>query len=191
MNVKLFLNPYEHFSEKQLLIFGVLITLLGSFVAFIFNGRFDGVIDMHTAETVELHQPLIDNCINIICLVVPLYAFGGFINKKTRVIDVFNAVLLSRAPFYLLPLFNVNDQMHRNGEEMLSSVMEGTKPEFWQVFAIVIFGVIAIAALVLFVYWLYIGFKTATNSKKLGHKFVFAGCVIIAEVVSKIVFSML
>lgn len=191
MNRQIFINPYEHFSERKLLLFGVSITLVGSLIAFLFNGRFDGVIDMHTAGFVKFYQPFMDNCINIVCLMIALYPLGWFLNRKTRIIDVLNAVLISRIPFYLLPLFNFNNNLHRNGEEMLSSVTDGVKPEFGQVFAVLVFTAVAISALILFVWWLYTGFRTATNCKKVIHKFLFAACIIFAEIVSKIIFSMI
>lgn len=176
------------FREKAFYVWS-LNNLIWLFYCLYFKCSFDGIIDMHAVKSIKYYEPFLDNGINIICLAFPLFILGRIVNRKVRGIDILNSVLLSRIPFYLLPLFNFNDRLLKNGDQLLSSVMEGTRLSFWQIFDVLLFSVVALAALVLFIWWLFIGFKTATNSKKNIHKLFFAGCVILAEVISKIIFS--
>ena len=102
MKILLF-KPFEKYSEKRLLLIGVFFTLLGSFFAYVFNIRFDGIIDIHIVPNTLSYQALLDNLINIFCLVLFLYISTKYINKKTRLIDILNTALVARTPFYLLP----------------------------------------------------------------------------------------
>ena len=70
MKKKLLINPFESISETKLLVFGIITTLLASYLAFLLNGRFDGVIDLHFTEDVGKLQPLIDNAINFVSLFI-------------------------------------------------------------------------------------------------------------------------
>ncbi len=55
MKILLF-KPFEKYSEKTLLLLGVIFTLIGSFVAYVFNIRFDGVIDVHIVPNTLFYQ---------------------------------------------------------------------------------------------------------------------------------------
>ncbi len=72
MNWKLFFNPFGIYSEKQLLVSGILITLAGSFVGCLFNVTFDGVLDVHQYET-DFLTSLKENGINITCIFIVLF----------------------------------------------------------------------------------------------------------------------
>ncbi len=88
MKILLF-KPFEKYSEKTLLLIGVFFTLLGSFFAYVFNIRFDGIIDVHIVPNTSSYQALLDNLINIFCLV---YVFknkfcGHFTHFSYRIIN--------------------------------------------------------------------------------------------------------
>jgi len=100
--IKKLFNPF-HLSEKKLMSFGIIALLIGTYLGFIFNCRFDGVIDLHFTEKVKLFQPFIDLLASIVVAAVIFYFIGLFINKKTRILDLFITVLIAKVPFYLLP----------------------------------------------------------------------------------------
>ena len=50
---KLLLNPFEKNPETRLFIFGLAVTAIGSYLAYIFNGRYDGVIDLHFTNNIN------------------------------------------------------------------------------------------------------------------------------------------
>jgi len=189
---KTLLNPFERYSERTLLIVGVVGIIAGSLIAFAFNGRFDGVVDLHFSKDVSLAQPFIDNAINVVCLLLPLLLLGKFINSKTRVIDILTAILIARIPYYVLPVFNANDLMQFITDELTRSIGQESQaaiPQFGSTDSIIVllFAVASILALIWMVIMLFNGFKTATNLKTIGHKVLFALAIIVAEVLSKII----
>lgn len=188
---KLLLNPFEKYSELQLLVFGIILTLTGSLLAFYCNARFDGVIDLHFGEGVALWDPFIDNAINIVSLFIFLFILGLIINSKTRVIDVFTTILIARLPLYLLTLANSTNTMVRiqNKIDPLNPYNITFSP--LEMVSLLIFGLVTILFLIWLVVLLYNGFKTATNIKQTSHKVMFGVAILLAEALSKIILFIL
>jgi hypothetical protein len=193
---KTLLNPFDRYTERQLLLVGVAAFVVGSFIAYCFDGRFDGVVDLHFMQQVAWYGPFLDNLINLVCVLVPLFLLGKYINRKTRIIDLITAFLISRIPYFVLPLFNINGYMHRITEELMNSAREGvmnnsTVPELplsgMEMTLLLVFAGLSILAVIWSIILLYNGFKTATNAKTVGHQLLFAVALIAAEVLSKMV----
>ena len=182
---KLF-NPFVNYTTRQLFTFGVGVTLLGSCVAYLLNARFDGVLDMHVFAQVMAYQPLIDNLINSFFLCIPLCLLGKLVNRKTRFVDILNAVLVSRTPIYLLPLFNIGDGLYRSTSDLLHRLQAGGMGVTGgNAVLIGFFGLLALLALVVYLVLLFNGFRVATNSKAWWHVPAFMACVLLGEVLSK------
>lgn len=185
-------NPFIKFSERQLTITGILFLLIGSILGYIFHARFDGVFDLHFVEKVALTQPFIDNVVVIASLFLCLLAVGKYTNKKTRSIDIVAMSLISRIPTYLLVLFNANDFMYDISNTVLQQFQDGNldiSPADLTI--IVIFTLLSIAELVWMCTLLYNGFKVATNAKKTLSVILFIVALISAEILSKLIFSIL
>lgn len=190
------LNPFEKISETKLFIFGIIATLLGSYLGYAFNGRYDGVIDLHFIDSVTLLQPFFDNLVNIASLFITLFIIGRFINKKTRVIDILNPILIARIPFYFLTFSNIGNFISDITKSLLAMVDVQNKTtslnlETSHILFLGFFTIITIAFLVWFVILLYNGFKIATNCKTVPHKVYFGLSILVAEIVSGIAISLL
>lgn len=190
MKIVLF-NPFEKFSASKLLVFGIIATLIGSYLGYVFNGRFDGVIDLHFNEETTLVQPFIDNAINILCLSVSLFVVGRIINKKTRFIDVLIPAMIARIPFYFLTLTNINNFMITFSNEILEN-LDLKNPEKFHLepvnlITMLLSAIVSIGMLVLFVILLFRGFKTATNCRTPNHTLLFVVGIILAEILSKVI----
>lgn len=190
------LNPFEKISETKLVIFGIIATLLGSYLGYLFNGRYDGVIDLHFTDSVSLLQPFIDNLINIASLFLLLFLAGKFINKKTRIIDILNPILIARIPFYFLTFSNFRNYISDITKSLLAMVDLKNKTtnlnlETSHILFLGFFTIVTIAFLVWFVILLYNGFKVATNCKTVPHKIYFGLSILAAEIVSGIAISLL
>lgn len=193
---KLLFNPFEKVSETRLLLFGLAITLAGSYLAYLFNGRYDGVIDLHFSKNVTIFQPLIDNLINTTSLLITLLITGKLINNKTRIIDILNPILIARAPFYLLTFSNFKNCISDITESLLKNVDLKKMPTNIDIapssiLFLTLFSIIAIVCIVWFVILLYNGFKIATNCKTSLHKLYFALAILVAEIISGILISLL
>lgn len=189
--LKQLLHPYEYWPENKLLIIGLAGAVAGSLVAVPFNARFDGALDLHFVERISIVQSFADSAVNVCSLFVPLYLYGWAINRKTRAVDILNAVLIARIAYYVLPLLNIQDVVLRSTSALVAHSLKGEPITVWDVAVNILFAVCAFAALAVMVVLLYKGFRTATNSKTLVHKILFATCIVTAEILSKILLSYL
>jgi len=187
MKILLF-KPFEKYSEKTLLLVGSIFTVIGSFLAYNFSFRFDGVIDLHIAPNVLFYQTLLDNLINISCLVLFLYISAKYINRKTRLIDILTTAIVARIPLYILPVFNINGVVGKATED----IIQYANPElidqipFSNLFLIVVFAIISILFLAWYVALLFNGFKVASNAKGIVPIILFSISLLFAEILSKL-----
>lgn len=193
---KVLFNPFEQFSERPLILFGISITILLSMTGAFFNARFDGVIDLHFSTPTFFINTLTDNAVNIVILSLALFTLGKFRNNKTRFIDVFTASLIARIPYYMLPFFNWNNTVLIESEKLLKqfmTVQPGVAPQFesTQMLVLVLFAGFSILFLAWFIYLLYQGYKVATNAKGGIEIILFGVTILIAEVFSKIIFYLI
>lgn len=189
-------NPFEKYTESKLLIFGLVITLVGSYLGYLFQGRFDGVIDLHFVPSTNILEPFIDNLINIFSLFIFLFILGKYINPKTRIIDILTTVMVARVPFYLLTFSNYQNFTSDITEKLIASIdfqnpQSGLNLTAFEMVLFVITTVAALSCLVWFVVLLFNGFKIATNSRGIKNNLLFAGAIILAEIVSKIIFTLI
>lgn len=193
---KTLFNPFEQFSERPLILFGIAATFLLSMTGAYFNARFDGVIDLHFSMPTFFINTLTDNMVNIVVLSLTLFTLGKFRNNKTRFIDVFSASLIARIPYYFVPFFNWDNIILNESEKLLqqlSTIQPDKVPEFESVnmLILVLFTAVSLCFLVWFIYLLYQGYKVATNAKGAVEVVLFGVTVIIAEVFSKIIFYLI
>ena len=184
-------NPFKKYQENHLFILGLVATLLGSYLGYFFNVRYDGVLDVHFANNTISWQAALDNLINITVLAILLFALGMYMNRKTRFIDILNITLISRIPFYLIPFFNVGGTMERINSEFLNTLLTEQMPDFStlplnSVIALGIFALISLLLIIWSISLLFNGFKIATNAKSTVHIILFFTVIIIAEILSKL-----
>ena len=193
---KVLFNPFEQFSERPLILFGISVTILLSMTGAFFNARFDGVIDLHFSTPTFFINTLTDNAVNIVILSLALFTLGKFRNNKTRFVDVFTASLIARIPYYILPFFNWNNTVLVESEKLLKqfmTVQPGAVPQFetTNMLVLVLFAGFSLLFLAWFIYLLYQGYKVATNAKGGIEIVLFGVTILIAEVFSKIIFYLI
>ena len=193
---KILFNPFEQFSERSLILFGIATTLLLSMTGAFFNARFDGVIDLHFSRPTFFINTLTDNAVNIVLLSLALFTLGKIRNSKTRLIDIFTASLIARIPYYLLPFFNWNDRILNESNKLMEQFMTlqpGAVPQFEaaQMLTLLVFAIVSILFLVWFIYLLYQGYKVATNAKGAVEVVLFGITLLLAEIASKIIFYLI
>ena len=193
---KVLFNPFEQFSERPLILFGISVTILLSMTGAFFNARFDGVIDLHFSTPTFFINTLTDNAINIVILSLALFTLGKYRNNKTRFVDVFTASLIARIPYYILPFFNWNNTVLIESEKLLKqfmTVQPGVVPQFetTNMLVLVLFAGFSLLFLAWFIYLLYQGYKVATNAKGGIEIVLFGVTILIAEVFSKIIFYLI
>jgi hypothetical protein len=188
----LLFKPFEKFSETRLLAFGIVSTLIGTYLGFLCSVRFDGVLDMHIVPEIQIGESIMDSIVNIGSLFLLLFVVAKIINKKTRVIDIITTALVARTPLYVLALSNLNSTLRKANEAILESA---TTESFYKILpsdvvVIVIFALISILLLIWYVALLYNGYKVACNAKGKTHVLFFILALLMAEVLSKILINL-
>lgn len=190
MNWKTIFNPFSKFTETQLLVFGIAITVIGSFFGFFFQVSYDGVLDVHS-KNVTFFESLKENAVNVFSIFVVLLVLGKIINQRTRIIDILNTSLVSRLAIYLIAIFANNPVMERITNQVLESKDHLENFQLNPTDLIITMG-ISILMMVFLTYFIVLlvnGFRTATNIKKWQHFVFFAIAIIVAEIISKILIS--
>jgi hypothetical protein len=180
-------KPFEKYSEKSLFLLGSIFTLIGSFVAHTFNTRFDGVFDIHITANSLFYQTLVDNIINIFCLLFFLYLSAICINKKTRLIDILTTAMIARIPLYLVSLMNSNAIISKATEDIIQLTNAKLLHQIpsSSLFVITVYGIITILFLIWYVSLLLNGFKVASNAKGKVSVILFSISLLFAEILSK------
>ena len=193
MNWQLVFNPFSKFNEKQLLLFGLIITGIGTLAGYYSNVSFNGVLDMHLINQTSLKRVLIENSINISTISITLFILGKILNAKTRTIDILSTGLWYRLPIYLVSLMSVFF-LPKNLAESVSKNAGSPEKIFDQPLEILSLATFALGSLVFIAYSIVLltnGFKTATNTKKWQHFVAFGFAILIAEAISHIIISKL
>lgn len=193
------LNPFKKYSERTLLGIGVVMLLIGSFLGFYFQARYDGVLDLHFVKNIQWQEPLFDNLINIFSLSSLLFIVGKYLNRKTRLIDILNTVLIAQLPFYLMTLTNINGFMVKSSEKLLTVLMpqgsnvpvlnpQEVMPIINDSLGFILFSsATSILVLVWVIILLYNGFKIAVNAKGTKAIVLFIAVILLAEILSKLI----
>lgn len=193
MNWQIILNPFTKFSERQLLLIGVFSAIIGNLIASAFGVTYDGVLDVHLKPQITFLESVKENVISIIIVTLLLFVLGKLINAKTRFIDILNSCLFFRIPIYLSALLTALPIIKTVETEVLKNIdsMDKIKFEPIDLIGLIIISVILIVLLIYAITLLFQGFKTATNAKKGLHYLGFGIAIVLAEVISKIVLSLI
>ncbi len=191
MNWKLLFNPFGIYSEKQLLVSGILITLAGSLIGSLFNVTFDGVLDVHQYET-DFLTSLKENGINVACIFIVLFILGKLINRKTRAIDILNTSMVSRFPQYISAMITALPVLKKVEDEVISHQDDLQHLNFQPVdlMLLLVISTLLLAITAYYITLLVNGFRTSVNAKKWPHFVGFTVALIIAEILSKLLISL-
>ncbi|WP_294224612.1 YIP1 family protein [uncultured Chryseobacterium sp.] len=191
MNWKLIFNPFGIYSEKQLLVAGILITLAGSLLGAALNISFDGVLDIHQNET-DFVTSLKENSINVASMFTVLFITGKLINGKTRAVDILNTSTVARFSMYIGGVITAMPLLTRIGGEIIKHQDDLQHLNINPLDLALLFA-ISMLLLTITAYYIVLlvnGFKTSTNAKKWQHFVAFAVALIIAEIISKLLISL-
>jgi hypothetical protein len=187
MNWQTFFNPFSKFSERTLLIAGIIITILGIYIGYISNCSFNGALNFQVLEGISLKRVAIENTINISCMTFCLFFLGKYLNTKTRLIDVFLVALIYRLPLYFNALISFL-LVPKNFNEKLLKNIKTPEMVFDNQTDKILIGIFALLTVLLATYSIVLltyGFKTATNTKKWQHYVFFTITILITIGISK------
>jgi hypothetical protein len=167
MNWQSVFNPFSKFSEKQLLLVGLFFFVISGFISFYTRTQMDSVFHFSDNENLTINSAFLYVGISCVSAILFLFLLAVAFNKKTRIIDIINTVLISQAPNFILLLLTKFSGMNEIAKRISASAkvqdfdfntLDLVKLLFTSLFilAIAIYGMVLI----------FNGFKTATNFKK-------------------------
>lgn len=188
---KLLFNPFATQPDNKLLWAGLFSVIGGSLLGWFFNARFDGVLDLHFVPETTWWQPFADNAINVFSAVALLFIAGKIVNRKTRITDLLSVVLVARTPLYLYTLANINNYTYNATNVLLQAKDNIYALSPTLLITQFISSLVVLALIVWYMALLYNGYKVATNLKKGSQVAGYIATVLIAEILSKILISVL
>lgn len=181
------LNPFSKIPAKPMMMIGIIITVIGSFIAYFQKTIFDGIFDAHHNSLITYSQAITANIINIIVPCTLLFILARSINPKAKMIDLLNTSFYYRIPIYILvfisnvpSMMNLQLKINNSMDEFSTIVFSGT-----EIFLMATFATISLLLLVYAIILLFNGFKTASNANKWQHYLSFILVLIISEYLSK------
>ncbi|AJH14026.1 hypothetical protein [Myroides profundi] len=174
------LKPFESIQDKTLLVIGVLTGVVISCLQLLTHMRSIAILKQVALKSAPtLVQTLSDFAITTIVMTLALFVFGKIINKKTRLIDILNTVLIARICLDISVLFDINGYLSDFSLQLIDNIANPeilfkSNPQGFVYFIITSFA--SILCLVGFGYYIYQGFKLATHLKK---KYMIIGFVLI------------
>lgn len=188
MKVKQILqNPFAEFTEWKLFIAGIIGFLLSSYIIYLSGQQFNGFMHFFKPEmAVSLWAVLRVHAYMVLAPFVLLYGIGVLLNRKTRIIDVMNVVLIMSFPLYIVLFVGKLLNQDKFTDQVLKAVQNGDhalagvdKAEM------LLFGMFGVISLLLLFYQFYLlvkGMKVAVNNKRVGVSILFVALYFILDV---------
>ncbi|AJA69167.1 hypothetical protein HX045_03940 [Myroides odoratimimus] len=185
------LKPFESIQDKTLLAIGVLTGVVISCLQLLTHMRSIAILKQVTLKSAPtLVQTLSDFAITTIVMTLALFVFGKIINKKTRLIDILNTVLIARICLDISVLFDINGYLSDFSLQLIDNIANPeilfkSNPQGFVYFIITSFA--SILCLVGFGYYIYQGFKLATHLKKKYMIIVFVLIILLVDTLTRLI----
>ncbi|MEC4114724.1 hypothetical protein [Myroides pelagicus] len=183
------IKPFENVQEKTLLLIGLSAGVVNCYLSTLTYSRSIAILKQATInKNPSLLQTLGDYVITSLIMAIALFLLGRVINKRTRFIDIINTVLIARIGLDISVVFDINGYMSSIVNQLLKNPQN---PELllqsdpWAMIYLIIVSLVSILMLVLFGYYIYQGFKTATHLKKTSMIIVFVITILAVDTLTR------
>lgn len=181
------LNPVKVVTDRMQLILAIVILIISiafcSWMHIAQDGVFHGTYHPHQSIAFLILS-------NIMVVLVPsvlLFAVGKYINKGTRLPDLWNTVLFSRLP--LLPGYAISFASMDKAilEQMNNGSFNPTSIPKEELLKMTLSGLIVLPLLIYSIILLVNGFKTSVYAKKPAHYVAMVIALIVAELIYRLI----
>jgi hypothetical protein len=188
--LKKLLNPFAYFNDKILFGIGISFHFIVALIAKLTNSFFPDFLSIKKNGIEYSYIDLLyQNTRNVAIAIIILFILGKIINKKTRLIDIINVVLISRIAYYFIFITDFIPIVNESMEKVLQG-LKSNLPNVLQdpttMTVVLIVAFLALLLLATMFYYLYIGFKTVTNLKTYKETFLFIITVIFIVIVTSL-----
>jgi Yip1 domain len=189
MNWQTLFNPFSKFSEKTLLAIGSVTGVFLIISCYFTQTKMDSLLHFSSGEGLNLVSISLYVLISLAYAVLLLFGLGKIFNKRTRLIDIANAVLVSQIPVLFTVISTKLFDIERLSKQISQTSAKDKIPDIniWDLISLTVF---AFANLILIIYsftLLFNGFKTATNIKKWQQIVIFAFVTLLGILICQII----
>ncbi len=194
--LELLFNPFKKIAGVHALLIGFAFVTLASVFSYHFNTHFNGVIDIKYGESELPFQGfLLYSIINVISISLVLYITGIIISKsRIRLIDVIGTQTLARYPLVIAPFFNTSGLIERVTNNIMHKYLNYGEPEpisNLEIILFVFFIILTLIIIVWFISLMFNAYRVSCNLKGNTAVISFIIGLIIAEVISLILNSVI
>jgi hypothetical protein len=191
MKISIF-NPFIRIAGPQALMFGLLAIGLSSWLAFVSNVHFDGVIDIHFGMNKNIYPVyLIEAMIIFFSVTLVFYLLSLFFGKsRARFIDIAGTMSFSRIPLIIIPLFALIfpvDNVTQHYLYKYTGIGSQVDVSSFEISLFFVLMVFVLAVLIWYITLMYNAFRISCNLKSTPSVLLFIVGLILAEILSKIV----
>lgn len=183
---RLFLNPFEDYSERNLLLIGIVGFVVSIIISYFGRIVFDGVIQIHMGAT-SLINIILGNLSNMGILTLGLFMLAKVLYKKARFVDILNNVLIARIPMLftgLLVVWMTKLIPMGKATEINLAMSLDSSDMIW----IALLAIFLLFMMAYFFYLLVVGIRYSINSKKFGHGFLIVATVFILDGIALLIY---
>lgn len=177
-------NPFYYVAGEKALLSGIGIMLLTAIVSYFSNTHFDGTIDVHYGQPAPLALHLLLQLVDLFMLSL-FFLIAGMIfsNSKIRAVDIVGTTALARWPALFAAIMGWGIRMPRLDmhRDFISGIPAAT----------IVFSLLSIVFIIWMIVLLYNAFTVSCNIKKEKSVIVFIVALLLSEVGSKILISIL
>lgn len=190
MNWKTIFNPFERFDEKLLLFVGIIAVILSIVAGYWTDTSFTSIYRISSIENASFKIIALSTLLSFLYAIIVLFILGKILNRKTRIIDIVNTVLISQLFLILLQFAGKISSLKLAGKSVVNyeTNPSGTFP-FLDFLIMISMTIISITTLIYSVTLFYNGFKTATNIKKWQHIVLFCAVSLISSLICQIIIN--
>jgi hypothetical protein len=182
-------NPFKFIAGNKALLLGIGAMLITTIVCLFGKLHLDGVIDVHEGRETQSYFYFIEPLIDWLCFVVPLYIFArNFSVSSIRFIDVAGTAALARYPMLFVVVLNMLFPTHSKDPQKIVNDILGHPVMLLQ---IILLGLLILPFIIWTVALMYNAYSLSANLKGTKAVWSFVASFIIAEILSKVIFSLL
>lgn len=188
--LSLLINPFVRIAGGKALLIGIVVFVVSILLAYCGNMVFDGVVDAHFIDNVNLGRALLVPLIALVIFIVTLYLTGRLLSKSSiRFIDVAGTVTLARTPFILISLAVLIPGVYDYNVIITQNLLAQSYSEITVMQWIVFFSFLAVSmiAVIWFVILAYKAFSVSCNISGAKGIMGFVAALLFSEIVAAIV----
>lgn len=167
--MKTLTNPFEIYSERNLLIPGIIAVILIAFVASSTDHLIFGSLKVINNYKQTWIVAILNLSITLFSNAIVWFVYARLRYNKTRFVDVLNVVLIAHIVVYLMLCLTalpfVQDAITTIELEVLDKGFQSPEISKIHMFILGFFGILTLFLLIYFFYLVAVGMKIAMNSK--------------------------